>query len=222
MLLCLQTHYCQDLCILHIQELKKLREKRIALLEEDMREAEAECQKVTNQLQKAEIALSENRRLFSTKFRLCEAESKTPMSSQENTKEAIGTPRTSKKDIKGDLSSSLPRFMTSTAASRQRQSAAEKEIVGRAISFRSGTRSSIQFSASQSVSYSDPRLKAILQNSNRKSRYAETNPLIRDSAKNNGSDRRVDPLPRSKLASSSDPNFSATLCRHRRRKSDFI
>jgi hypothetical protein len=206
---------------MQIQELKKQREKRIMLLKEEMREAEEECQKVRNQIQKAEILLSENKSLLSTTYRLLEDEAMTPMSPKEDLKEAIVTPTTSKKGIKRNLCNSLPRFMTSTVASRQRKSAAEKEVVGRARSLRLGTRSSIQFSASQSHSYMDPRFKAILQNSNRKSRHAETNTLLVESPKCNDLDLKVDRLPRSKMVTSSDPNLRGTL-RHRRRKSDLI
>ncbi|XP_059440130.1 kinesin-like protein KIN-14U [Corylus avellana] len=203
-------------------ELKKQREKRIMLLKEDMREAEEESQKVGNQIQKAEILLSENKSLLSTTYKLLEEEVKTPMSPKEDLKEAIRTTPTFKKGIKRNLCNSLPRFMTSTEASRQRKSAAEKEIVGRARSFRSGTRSSIQFSASQSHSYMDhPRFKAFLKNSNRKSRHSETNTLLRESPKCNESDSKVDALPQSKMATASDPNLRVIL-RHRRRKSDLI
>ncbi|XP_041022009.1 kinesin-like protein KIN-14U isoform X1 [Juglans microcarpa x Juglans regia] len=204
------------------EELKKQREKKIMLLEEEMREAEEACQEVGNEIQKAEILLSENKRLFSANYGLIEDEVKTPMSTKEDLKEAMGTPRNSKKVTKRNLSNSQPRFMTSTVASRQRQGAAEKEIVGRARSFRSGARSSIQFPASQSLSYSDLRFKAILQNSNRKSRYAETSTLLRESPKCNGLDTKLDTLPRSKMVTASDPNFRVTLYHHRRRKSDII
>jgi hypothetical protein len=206
---------------MQIQELKKQREKRIMLLKEDMREAEEECQKVRNQIQKAEILLSENKRLLSTTYRLLEDEAKTPMSPKEDLKEAIGTPPTSKKDIKRNLCNSRPHFMTPTVASRQRQSAVEKEVVGRARSLRTGTRSLIQLSASQSHSYMDPRFKAILRNSNRKSRHAETTKLLRESPKCCDSDSKVDRLPQSKMVTSSDPNLRVTLG-HRRRRSDLI
>ncbi|KAG2694957.1 hypothetical protein I3843_08G167000 [Carya illinoinensis] len=205
------------------EELKIQREKRIMLLEEEMREAEEECQEVGKEIQKAEILLSENKRLLSANYGLIEDEVKTPMSAKEDLKEAAGTPRNSKKVTKRlNLSNSQPRFMTSTVASRQRQGAAEKEIIGRARSFRSGARSSIQFPASQSLSYSDPRFKAILQNSNRKSRYAETSTLLRESPKCNGLDTKLDTFPRSKMVAASDPNFRVTLYRHRRRRSDII
>lgn len=204
------------------EELKKQREKKIMLLEEDMREAEEECQKVRNQIEKAVNLLNENKRLFSTTYSLLEDEAKTAISPKEDLKEAIRTPRASKKNIKRNRSTSLPRFMTSTVASRERHSAAEKQIVGRARSFRSVPRSSIQFSASQSLSYSEPRFKAILQSSSRKSRYAETNTLPAESPKYNGSDSKVDSLPRTKMVTASDPNLRVTIYRHRRRMSDLI
>lgn len=202
------------------EELKKQREKRITELEKDMREAEEECQIVRKQIEKAEILLSENKKLSSTTDSPLEDEDKTPRSPKEDLKEATGTPRTFTKAIKRNLSSSLPRFMTSTVASRQRQGAAEKEIVGRPKSLRSWSRSSIQFSASQSLSYSDPR--PILQNSNTKSRFAETNAPLTESPKCNGSDSKVDSLQRSNMVTSSDPNLRVTLYRHRRRMSDLI
>ncbi|MBA0687317.1 hypothetical protein Goari_014865, partial [Gossypium aridum] len=50
------------------EDLKKLREKRISELEENMREVEEECQKLANQISKAEFLLSENRKLYSTAY----------------------------------------------------------------------------------------------------------------------------------------------------------
>ncbi|XP_075659531.1 kinesin-like protein KIN-14U [Castanea sativa] len=204
------------------EELKRQREKKIILLEEDIREAEEESQKIRNQIHKAEILLSENKGLFSTTYGLLEEEAKIPISPKVDLKEAIGIPQTTKKNIKRNCSNSQPRFMTSTAASRERHSALEKEVAGRARSFRSVIRSSNQFSPSQSLSYSEPRFRAILRSSSRKSRYAETNTLPGDSPKCNGSDLKVDPLPRNKIVTSSDPNLRVTICRHRRRMSDLI
>lgn len=139
---------------------------------------------------------------------------------EEDSKEVIETPRKPEIASRGNnVSNSLPRFMTSTAASRQRQSAAERGVAGKARSFRSVTRSSIQFTASQSMSYSDPQIKAILQNSNRKSRYAQeaADTFPAESPKCNGSESSKT---RSKLVTSSDPNLRVTLRRHRRRMSD--
>ncbi|KAJ7973431.1 Kinesin-like protein [Quillaja saponaria] len=204
-------------------EVKKQREKKIMQLEEDIREAERESQKVRDLLQKVECKLSETRKLFLTTYQLPEDEDQIPVSPKDDVKEVIGTPQASKKSIKRNLSSSVPRFMTSTAASRQRQSTAEREIAGRARSLRSVvTRSSIQFSASQSFSCSDPRLKVMIQSSNGKSRYAETNTLLTESPKSHVLESKTTSSPRSKIGTSSDPNLRVTLYRHRRRMSDLI
>uniref|UniRef100_A0A5B6YVW4 Putative kinesin-like protein KIFC3 n=1 Tax=Davidia involucrata TaxID=16924 RepID=A0A5B6YVW4_DAVIN len=205
------------------EDLKKQKEKRIAELEEEMRNAEEECQKIGNQIQKVEFLLSENKNLFSTTYPFLEDDGKTPTSPKEELREVLVTPPTSEKANKRNVTNSLPRFMSSTMASRQRKSAAEREIDGRAKMWRSETRSSIQISGSQSFSYSDPRFKALLRNSNKKSRYGERNTPLSESTKCNVLDSRPpSSLTRSKMASSSDPNLRVTLCRHRRRMSDLI
>ncbi|XP_022155400.1 kinesin-like protein KIN-14U [Momordica charantia] len=210
------------------EDLKKQRERRIAELDETMKEAQEECQKVKNQIQKAEFLLSENKKLFSTDHHPCiETPETNDIAPEEDRKEVIITPKKSKAPSKTIISSSLPRFMTSTMASRQRQSAAENKVVmGRAKSLRFGTRSSVQFSSSQSISYSDFRIRASLQISNKKSRYAESDTLSTENPKVNGPELKKDPLPlplpQSKLVTSSDPNSRVTLSRHRRRMSDLI
>ncbi|XP_030520776.1 kinesin-like protein KIN-14U isoform X2 [Rhodamnia argentea] len=202
------------------EDLKKLREKKLADLEKHMKEAEKESQIVTDQLLKAEFLLSENKKLFSSTYDLVEDVEKT--TSPKDLEEVLGTPPTSVKVIKPTISNSLPRFMTSTVASRQRQSASERDIVGRTKSWRSATRSSIQFSHSQSFGYSDPHLKAMLEKSTKKSRYAEPKGLPTESPKCIGSDSKPTSLLRSKMVTSSDPNVRATLARHRRRMSNLI
>lgn len=189
-------------------------------LEEDMREAEEECRQVKNQIQKVDLLLRENINLFAATYRHLKDE-KAPISPKEVSREVIETPRKPEKGSRGNISNSLPRFMTSTAASRQRQSSAERETAAKARSLRSVARSSIQFTASQSMSYSDPQIKAILQNSSRKSRYAQeaADTLPAESPKCNGSESSKT---RSKLVTSSDPNLRTVLSRHRRRMSDLI
>ncbi|XP_057963011.1 kinesin-like protein KIN-14U [Malania oleifera] len=203
-------------------ELKKQKEKRIAELEEKMREAEEECRKVGSQIRKAEFLLDENKKLFSTTYGLLDDGEKTPRSPKEDFRGVPGTPRASEKVIRRKTCNSIPRFMTSTAASRQRESAAEKEIDGRERSLRSWSRNSIQFSGSQSISYTDPRFKAILRNSNEKSQHGLANPTLSESPKCNGMESKVYSLPRSKMVTSSNPNLRVTFCRHRRRMSDLI
>ncbi|KAM1549563.1 hypothetical protein ACFX15_010117 [Malus domestica] len=203
------------------EDLKRHREKRVKELEEDMREAEEECRKVKNQIQKVDLLLRENINLFAATYGHLKDE-KAPISPKEVSREVIETPRKLEKGSRGNnISNSLPRFMTSTAASRQRQSSAERETAAKARSLRSVARSSIQFTASQSMSYSDPQIKAILQNSSRKSRYAQeaADTLPAESPKCNGSESSKT---RSKLVTSSDPNLRTMLSRHRRRMSDLI
>ncbi|XP_050223813.1 kinesin-like protein KIN-14U isoform X2 [Mercurialis annua] len=202
----------------------KQRQKRVSELEEDMRVAEEECQKIRNQLLKAEFLLSENKKLLVTDCRFPEDKDETPRSiSEDPTEVLIETPPIIEVKSKRSLITSLPRFMTSTAASRERQSAVEKEIVRKARSLRSGMRSSsVQFSASQSLSYSEIRLKTYARNSNKKSRYGEPKTIFTESPKRNDSDSKTVSLLRSKVVTSSDPNLRSTLSRHRRRMSDLI
>ncbi|KAJ6762872.1 KINESIN-LIKE PROTEIN KIN-14D ISOFORM X1 [Salix purpurea] len=204
------------------EDINMQRQKRILELEAEMREAEEECQKVRYQIQKAEFLLSENRELLLTSYQVPDDKENAPISPKEDYKEVNNTPRVTDKGIRRNRPSHFPRFMTSTVASRQRQSAAEKIVAGRARSLRSATRSSLQFSASQSFSYSEFRFRAILKESNRKSRYGETKLLLPESPKCNVSEMKMTSIPRSKAVISSDPNLRTTLSHHRRRMSDLI
>lgn len=186
-----------------------------------MREAEEECQKVRNQIQKAEFLLNENKRLFSSTYQPLEDEGKAPATPKGDLTQISRAPLTFEKTIRRKISNSTPRFMNSTVASRQRLSSSEKEIEGRANISRAGTRSSIQFSGSQSLSYSDLRFKSILR-ANKKSRYGETNTTAVESPKFSDLDSKTTSMPRSKVVTSSNPNLRVTLSRHRRRMSDFI
>ncbi|GFZ02844.1 P-loop containing nucleoside triphosphate hydrolases superfamily protein [Actinidia rufa] len=204
------------------EDLKKQKEKRIAVLEEDLRDAEEEYKRVGNQIQKAEFLLSENRKLFSAMYQLLADEGKTPTSAKEEPSEFPATPKASEKVIKRKDTYSVPRFMNPTMASRQRQTAAEREVDSRARILRLGTRSSIQISGSQSLSYLDPHFKALLRNPNKKSRHGYTSTPLAESTKCNVSDSKPISVSRTKMVSSSDPNLKATLGRHRRRMSDLI
>lgn len=201
------------------------REKMISELEENMREAEEECQKITDQIRKAEFLLSENKKLHSTAYGIPdESEEKNPESPKEDVKDrVIATPIVTQRAIKQNIPRSLPRFMTSTVASRERQTAAEREIVKRARSLRSGAKSSVQFSGSQSLSFSDPRFRAFLRQSKKSSRFKDANgPAIESPKCNDSATLKTNSLPRSKMITSSDPNFRVKLSHHRRRMSDFI
>ncbi|WJX13122.1 hypothetical protein P8452_03549 [Trifolium repens] len=205
-------------------ELKKQREKKIMELEDDIKEAEKQRQSLRDQIQNIELKLCENKKLFSTTYSLQESDDLVTSASLKNDfKEVIETPKTSKKNIQRSVTNSVPRFMSSTVASRHRQIASEQEIGGRTKSLRSVvTRSSIQFPCSQSLSYSDLRIKTILRSSTGKSRYAETNNVPNtESPKCNESESKVI-TPRSTTVASSDSNLRSTLYHHRRRMSNLI
>ncbi|XP_057424079.1 kinesin-like protein KIN-14U isoform X2 [Lotus japonicus] len=204
-------------------ELKKQKEKKIMELEEDIKEAEKQRQYLRDQIQNVELKLKESKKIFSTTYTLPEREDmETSISPKDDVKEVNETPKASHKCIKRSFSNSVPRFMNSTAASRQRQSAAEQELIVKSKGLRSVVaRSSIQFPCSQSLSYSDLRVKAMLRSSHGKSRYAETNTIPTERPKCNELDSKV-VTPRSKMVTSSDPNLRVTLCHHRRRMSNLI
>ncbi|KAJ0013252.1 hypothetical protein Pint_20597 [Pistacia integerrima] len=204
------------------EDLKKQREKKMAQLEEEMREADVECQKVRNQKQEVEFLLSEKKKLLSTTYQPIEAEEMIPSSPKENLKEAVATPKVSDKIIRRNTGNCLPRFMTSTVASRQRQSAAERDIGTKSRSLRTGSKSSALFSGSQSLSFIDSRLKVILRSSNKKPRYSEANGHTTETPRSVVLDSKTTSMPRSKMVTSSDPNLRVKLSYHRRRMSDFI
>lgn len=191
-----------------------------------MREADDKRQKVKYQIQKAALLLNEKKQLDSENYQHVEDEEDSHISPKEDLKEIVVTPRIFEKEIRRNI----PRFMTSTVASRQRQSASEREIVGRArisqsatkssLSF-SAARSSVQLTASQSISYSDLRFKALL-NSSIKKQSGETDVVDIESPECNSSDSKRSSLSQSKMIISSDSNTRATLGRHRRRMSDLL
>ncbi|MBA0833004.1 hypothetical protein Goarm_017348 [Gossypium armourianum] len=207
------------------EDLKKLREKRISELEENMREVKEECRKLANQINKAEFLLSENRKLYSTAYGVPdESAEKNPENHEEDAKtHVIETPRVTQKPIQQSIHRSLPRFMSSTVASRERQSAAEKDIVTRARTFRPRARSSTQLSGFQSLSFSDNRFGSLLRHSVKNSRFKDTNgPAIESPKCNDPSSLKTTSLSRSKVVTSSDPNLRVKLGHHRRRMSDFV
>lgn len=198
------------------EDLRKQKEKRIAELDEDLRGAENECQKFRNQIQRARFLLSENKKLYATAYGHQDESNKenNPETPQKGgLAEVAVQPKTPEKSIKRNASRSS-RFMAPTEASKHRLIAVEKDIVQRAKSFRAVSRISVQFSHSQSLSLSDPRFRAVLQVSNRKSPKGPMNsPRFLDVKRSS--------LPKS-TTSSSNPNLKSTFARHRRRMSDII
>lgn len=185
-----------------------------------MKEAEVESEKLRKQILKAEFLLSENTRILSTTCQTGEEEEeevKIPESPKDHFDEILSTPKECRKGVRKSGVTSLPRFMDSTVASRQRKGSAEKEMSGKVRNFRTESRSSNQISASQSHSYSG--IKSIIKNSNKRPRHGEFK---------NSSLESSFPIPiprpssRGTVVSSSDPNLRVALCRHRRRMSDFM
>lgn len=190
--------------------MKRQREKRLAELEKQLKVAEEEHCKIRDQLLKTELLLTENKKLFSTAYGSITTD-------QED--QTISTPEEAFKTpipLRPRISNSLPRFMTSTAASRQRQGASEKEFVSKAQSQRSVSRSSVLL-VSQSLSYSGP----LMMNQNRKTRFSAVKHLPIP-AMDNYLDLKAPSLARSKVVTSSDPNLKAALGRHKRRNSSLI
>jgi len=210
---------------------KKQREKKITELEEDIKEAEKQSQNLREQREKIELKLKDSKKLLSSTDSLVESDDMRASISppKDDVKEVIETPKASKKSTKRNFSNSMPRFMTSTVASRQRKSAAERDIgTVKFKSYRSTqSRSSIHFSYSQSLSYSDIRIKALLRSSNGKSGHAEADsvpipdPVLTERPKGNDLESKVT-TPRSRMVTSSDQNLRVSLGRHRRRMSDLI
>ncbi|KAK9086572.1 hypothetical protein Syun_028966 [Stephania yunnanensis] len=205
------------------EDLKKQRERRISELEEVMRDAEEECQKVRNQIQKAELILHETKKLFKARYRrLQDNDNIIPVKPQECKKELTGMPQTAEKPSQRNSSSSLPRFMTSTAASRHRHGAVEEEISSRVKPLRPLHRVSFQFSGSQSISYSDTHFRTSLQGSIKKPRHGDANEPMRDTTNCNGLDPKTPSMPGNKRVTTSYSNLKVALPRHRRRMSDLI
>lgn len=199
------------------QEIKKLRQKKIGELYDEMKEIEEEYQKVRNQLQKAEILLSENNRLYSATSNNTEEEN-IPENTKKDVKEVVDTPCNTEKPTKRN---SLPHFMISTAASRLRQSAAERQNHFTARVLRSGTRSSMQMSASQSLSFLEPRLKAVLRKGNKNDHEKPVKNAVTETQNCNNVEPKSSSLSRNKSATPSLMNSRPSFPRHRRRMSDF-
>lgn len=214
------------------QDVKLLKEKKIADFQEEMRDAEDEFAKVSEQIRKTQFLLTEKKKFYAESYDVCKDKDNIPPSQGDAFEEVAGTPRTSEMPITRSVVKSSPRFMSSTAASRQRHIIAEIQVKGMARSIRSGTRTSLQISSSQSFGYSDPRFKAFLKHPNKKSRYGETNASgteitgetnasVTEIAISSGYKSGPGAMTRTKMVTS-DPNLRVTLYGHRRRMSALI
>lgn len=210
------------------EDLKQQRGKRLAELDQQMRDAEEEHQKIRKDIQAAEFLLQEKKKLFSMTYKLPEdpQERTSPRVDQRECRES---PRTAEKSVGKSISSSLPRFMTSTACSRQRQGI-NVEISGRAKTPRLGGRNLNELFGSQSLSYSGPYFKANLRSSmigkttthdTKKYGYGEPNAFHADNLKCKTLNWRTSSIPHNKRVSMSHTNLRVATSHHRRRMSDF-
>ncbi|CAH8359796.1 unnamed protein product [Eruca vesicaria subsp. sativa] len=204
------------------EELRKLKEKKILELEEDLRDAQESCKKIITHLQEAECLLSENKkRLQTTHEKYEENIEEKVLSPLDHLNETDATPKSSDKLVKISKSSGyVPRFMTATVASRLRQTMSEKKINAK----RSVAKTLTQFSTSQSLSLSDSRSRGLLRRSYTKPLQAAANIGTPETPKRDIKDpssekRVISDTPKSKMVTSSDPNVRAKLCYHRRRMS---
>jgi len=201
------------------QDIRRQRENRILELSKEMREAEEECLRIKNQLKKAEFLLAENKRLCSGTCKLADDEENTPESAKSSLKEVADSPDDPEKATR---KKSLPHFMISTVASRHRQSSVDRETHFTARVLRSGTRSSMHLSASQSLSFLDSRLKTVLRNRNTMHNDKSVKEVLDENPNCNTVETKPSSMPRSKTVGCSHPNTRTTFPRHRRRMSDLI
>ncbi|KAK9691794.1 hypothetical protein RND81_09G220600 [Saponaria officinalis] len=201
------------------EDLKNHRQKKIDEHNEEMKEIEEECQTIRNQLQKAEFLLRENNRVHSDNNGQEVDEDNTPESTK-NDRDVDNNPLDNTE--KTSRRKSLPHFMISTAASRaQRQSPAEHHHFTAKV-LRSGTRSSMPLSASQSLSFMEPRLKAVLRNGNKTHHDKLVNNIVVDTQNHHTVEPNSCSTPRSKSVTPSYPTNRPLLPYHKRRVSSLI
>ncbi|CAN6467746.1 unnamed protein product [Victoria cruziana] len=102
------------------EELKNLRQKKIAEIDQEMRSAERDCQVTRDQIQSVESKLKEKKRILSLSNGH-EDETGSPTCPLSVPRELFESPKASAKATTRSSSASVPRFMSSTACSRQRQ-----------------------------------------------------------------------------------------------------
>ncbi|XXG84136.1 hypothetical protein AAC387_Pa10g1723 [Persea americana] len=207
------------------EDLKKQREKRLAELDDQMRDAEEECQKIRDNIRAAEFLLQEKKKLFSLTYQPLDEHQESPRSPPVDQGKVTESSRTFEKSVRRNVSSSVPHFMSSTVCSRQRRGV-DGDISGRSRTPGSGNRHLSKLfasqSQSQSLSYSDHYFKENLRSSRngKKSGLGEPNALHTENPSCNSLDLKSSSIPRSKRVSMSHPNLRATFSHHRRRMSD--
>ncbi|CAM8926016.1 unnamed protein product [Rhodiola kirilowii] len=202
------------------EDIRKQRERKILMIEEEMKDIESDCQKVTNQLRHAELLLSENLKFFKVKYQIAEHVNETPRIVTKGIGDReVQILKVTEKVLKRSLTDSLPRFMTSTVASRQRHTTSEKETVTKPNTVTSGSRKSFHLISSQSLS--DIHMRIPLRSANKKSRYGEESSAnISRSPKCNVLESETKYGIGNKLVRCTYSNFRTTVGQHRRRMSD--
>uniref|UniRef100_A0A7N0UTC3 Kinesin motor domain-containing protein n=1 Tax=Kalanchoe fedtschenkoi TaxID=63787 RepID=A0A7N0UTC3_KALFE len=205
------------------EDMRKQKEKQILMIEDEMRNIEGDRQKVVNQIKHAEFLLSDNSKVFTAKYGGAECDSETPaVISKGNIEHQVQIPKMPKKVLKRSSTDSLPRFMTSTMASRQRETASGKGSVRKLNTPSSRSRNSFPLMSFQSVS--DIHLRIQPRSANKKTRYGEVNAAatLTQSPNWSVSDYKMESNIHGKLLTSPNPILRATLSHHRRRMSDLI
>ncbi|XP_031496787.1 kinesin-like protein KIN-14U isoform X3 [Nymphaea colorata] len=113
------------------EELKILRQKKIAELDQEMRSAEKDCQVTRDHIQSIESKLEEKKRILSLS-NANEDQTGSPTCPLSVPRELFESPKASAKSVTRNSSVSVPRFMLSTACSRQRQLAENEAKVAKA------------------------------------------------------------------------------------------
>ncbi|KAK1293482.1 Kinesin-4 [Acorus calamus] len=200
------------------EDLKRQKEKSVTILENQMKEIEVELDEVRNQITNIEYLVQEKKKLFSVAYWILEDQKGSPRSPLLDNGEVVGSPRTTEKSIHKTNANPLPRFMTSTACSRQRKNASV-EAIGRVRPPRQIYRSSMDLYGSQSLSY-DMSFRSNSHMSKSKSTLSDAHKVKTRNSK--GLDLKMPvPTPRDGRVCVSHPNLRGVLNLHRRRMSDF-
>ncbi|GAB2211497.1 hypothetical protein Drorol1_Dr00024812 [Drosera rotundifolia] len=193
------------------KEMKQQKQKRLADLIDQLREAEEGYRKAGTEIEKANFLLGEKKKLFLSNYP--DADTQVNLNPPKNDPEEIRGTHQASENISRKRDS-LPRFMTSTVASRERQTSAEREINTRQQTLMRSTMrsSSVQVSCSHSS----------LASSNAKQRtvFVKLSSTRTDSPKGNDTGTNSSSIPRSKTATSLIPDVRPPFSHHRRRMSN--
>ncbi|KAL9259686.1 Kinesin-like protein [Drosera capensis] len=193
------------------KELKQQKQKRLADLIDQLREAEEEYRNIGTEIERENFLLGEKKKLFLSNYP--DADTQVNLNPPKNDPEEIRGTHQASENISRKRDS-LPRFMTSTVASRERQTAAEREINTRQQTLMRSTMrsSSVQVSCSHSS----------LASSNAKQRnaFVKLSSTRTDSPKGNDTGTNSSSIPRSKATTSLIPDIRPPVSRHRRRMSN--